>query len=243
MGSFNSKYENYYSSIVNKKHSSLGYSNYNKISQKKPKGNKVTKKLIQDLCGVLAMCIFVLSCKMVTTPKTTEAYNYCKKVVNEDYDYKKAIYKVKNIGTLKSVEDKAVDTIERIKSKVTGGESIKDIIREKFQLPVEGKVSYNSEKGINIKAPAKCNVTASYDGKVKECGTNEISSGYIVIDHGNGLETKYSNLEKMLVKKNDTVKKGEIIGKNKKFNSNKDVHFEILFMGQNIGLEKNVETK
>lgn len=243
MGSFNSKYENYYSSIVNKKHSNLGYSNYNKISQKKPKGNKVTKKLIQDLCGVLAMFIFVLACKMVTTPKTTEAYNYCKEVVNENYDYKKAIYKMKNLGTLKSVEDKVVDTIEKIKSKVTGGESIKDIINENFQLPVEGKVMYNSYNGINIKTLGNCNVAASYDGKVKECGVSKDSSKYIVIDHGNGIETKYSNLENMLVKKNDKVKKGEIIGKNKKINSNKDVHFEILFMGQNIGLEKNVEMK
>ncbi|MEZ5511026.1 MAG: M23 family metallopeptidase [Gammaproteobacteria bacterium] len=39
------------------------------------------------------------------------------------------------------------------------------------------------------------------------------SGDTIVIDHGMGINTTYLHMSKMLVKKGDTVKKGQIIGK------------------------------
>ncbi|MCY6371869.1 murein hydrolase activator EnvC family protein [Clostridium ganghwense] len=241
MGNFNAEYESYYNSIVNKRNSSTGY--YSGISEKKPQKNRIIKKIIQDLCGVLAMFIFVLICKVVVTPQTAAAYKYCKGVVNKNYDYKQIIYQVKHVDTSKNIQDKIVDFIDKIESNFTGGETIKNKIKEKFALPVRGNVIKSSQEGIDIKTMENSRITASYDGKVKECGKDENLGQYILIDHGDGLETRYSNLNNIMVKKEDKVKKGEIIGVSGKYNSQDTVHFEVLFMGQNKDLEKNVEMK
>jgi hypothetical protein len=67
--------------------------------------------------------------------------------------------------------------------------------------------------GVDIQNERGTPVTATADGKVTLA---QRSGGYgllIVIDHGNGFQTRYGHLHKMLVKKGDEVKKGEIIGR------------------------------
>lgn len=250
MGDFNSKYESYYNSIVNKKKNQGEYYNYNfnnsnnrrNIKANPSNQNRVLRRIIQDLCGVLAMFVFVLVCKFVVTPQTTKAYNYCKTIVNKNYDYKKIAQVIKNADIQGNYEDKIINTIDNLKSKVTGDETINGMIKNKFQLPVEGKIVGASKEGIDIGANNKIDVKASYDGMVKQCGEDEVHGKFVVINHGHGLETKYSNLEDITVIKQEKVTKGQVIAKNKKENDNL-IHFEILFMGQNKGLEKNLEVK
>ncbi|MCY6355758.1 M23 family metallopeptidase [Clostridium sp. ZS2-4] len=243
MGNFNSEYENYYNTIVNKRTNSSGY--YNKNLEKKTNKNRIIKKIIQDLCGVLAMIIFVFICKLVVTPQTAAAYKYCKEVVNTNYDYKQVIQQVKyiEVDNSKNIQDKVVDFIDKIKSEFTGEETIKNKIKEKFSLPAYGDVMKNTGEGIDIKTIGRSQVAASYDGKVKECGVDKKKGRYILIDHGAGVETRYSNLKDIIVKKEEKVKRGQIIAMGQDNNSQSTVHFEILFMGQNKNLEKNVEMK
>lgn len=241
MGNFNSEYENYYNTIVNKRTNYNGY--YNRNSEKKTNKDRIIKKIIQDLCGVLAMLIFVFVCKLVVTPQTVAAYKYCKEVVNTNYDYKEVIYQVKDIDNSKGIQDKIVDFIDKIRSEFTGEETIKNKIKEKFSLPAYGDIIKNAEEGIDIETIGKSQITASYDGKIKECGIDKKTGGYILIDHGDGLETRYSNLNDIMVKKEEKVNRGQIIAMSGDNNSESAVHFEILFMGQNKNLEKNVEMK
>lgn len=243
MGSFNSQYENYYNAIVNKKNKYNGY--YNRNLEKKTNKDRIIKKVIQDLCGVLVMLIFVFVCKLVVTPQTVAAYKYCKNVVNTNYDYKEAIQQVKGIkvDNSKNIQDKIVDFIDKIRSEFTGEETIKNKIKEKFSLPAYGDIIKNAEEGIDIETIGKSQIAASYDGKIKECGIDEKTGGYILIDHGDGLETRYSNLKDIMVKEEEKVKSGQIIAMSGDNNSQSTVHFEILFMGQNKNLEKNVEMK
>ncbi|MFU0825344.1 M23 family metallopeptidase [Clostridium sp.] len=239
MGNYNSQYENYYKSIINKRSNSKNY--FEKYSEKRSKGNPVTRRIIQDLCGVLVMLIIVIICKIIQIPQTQIIYNYSKQVVNTNLDYKGIVSKVKALDEDESVQDKAVEIIDKIKTKFTGGETIKEKIREKFTLPAEGIIK-EEEEGINIGTSEKGEISASYDGRVKECGEDTNLGNYIIIDHGEGIETLYSNLDKVLVKENDIVKKGDSIAENKN-NDIKNVHFEILFMGQNKGLEKMVRAE
>lgn len=243
MGNFNSEYENYYNTIVNKRTNYNGY--YNRNSEKKINKNRIIKKIIQDLCGVLVMLIFVFVCKVVVTPQTTAAYKYCKEVVNTNYEYKEIIQQVKDIevDNSKSIQDKVVDFIDKIKSQFTGEETIKNKIKEKFSLPAYGDIIKNTEEGIDIETIGKREIAASYDGKIKECGIDKNLRWYILIDHGDGLETRYSNLNNIMIKKEEKVKQGQIIAMSGDNNSQSAVHFEILFMGQNKNLEKNVEMK
>jgi murein DD-endopeptidase MepM/ murein hydrolase activator NlpD len=240
MGNYNSQYESYYSSIVNKRANS-GYSRGS--GEKKPKGNWIVRRLMQELCGVLVMLIFVIFCKFVVTPQTAAAYNYSKTIINSNYDYKNIISKAKNIDTSKNFQDRAVEFIDNLKSRFTGGQTIKEKIKEKFSLPANGNIINQEDDGISIQTTEDGKIIASFDGRVKECGADNELGNYILIDHGEGIETMYSNLEDIIVNQDDEVKKGELIARSKVTQPRSYVRFQVLFMGQSKGLESIVGFK
>lgn len=240
MGHYNSQYESYYSSIVNKRNTS-GYYGVNR--EKKPKGKWIVRRLMQELCGVLAMLVFVIFCKFVVTPETVAAYNYSKNIVNSTYDYENIISKVKNIDTNKSFQDRIVELIDNLKSKFTGGQTIREKIKDKFSLPVNGNIINENEEGITIQSTKGAKIMASFHGRVKECGVDNKLGSYVLIDHGEGIETLYSNLENIVVNENDEVKKGEVIAQSKGSETKDYITFQVLFMGQNKGLERIIGYK
>jgi len=104
--------------------------------------------------------------------------------------------------------------------------------------------SYRTNLGIDIQAKLGEPVLAVMDGTVKEVG-NDVANQkgkIVIIDHGNGFITKYSNLdENILVKINDKVTKKQKIGSvgNTSLNSYKEdygshLHFEVLQSSKNV---------
>ena len=199
------------------------------------------------MIGVLILFIFIIGCKIIITPQTQSVYNYSKKVLNENYDYGSLIEKTKSID-LNKLQDKITNIIEQIKNKATGGETAKDKIKNQFILPVEGveTSSYGYRKdpvtkeekfhaGIDIDAKENTDVKASYDGKIKDCGEDGQLGKYILIDHGDGIETKYGHLNEILIKKEDAVKKSQVVAKsgNTGKSTGPHLHFELLYMGEN----------
>ncbi len=67
-------------------------------------------------------------------------YNYSKKIVNENYDYKKVINKAKDLD-VNFLEDKFLKHIDTFKSKVTGEKTVEEIISNDFILPASGKIT------------------------------------------------------------------------------------------------------
>jgi murein DD-endopeptidase MepM/ murein hydrolase activator NlpD len=68
-------------------------------------------------------------------------------------------------------------------------------------------------EGVDFSAPTGTDIYATGDGVVKE--VKKIKRGYgnnILIDHGFGYETFYAHCNKILVKKGQKVKRGQIIG-------------------------------
>lgn len=67
-------------------------------------------------------------------------------------------------------------------------------------------------QGIDYTVSEGSQVFATADGTVKEVTTRNTSSGNtLVIDHGNGYETSYSHLGKILVTRGKTVRRGDIV--------------------------------
>lgn len=77
--------------------------------------------------------------------------------------------------------------------------------------PVTGRIS--AHRGIDYAARTGTPVVASGAGKVVKAGYNRLNGNYIFIKHGEKYLTKYLHLSKKLVKKNQTVKQGQLIGK------------------------------
>ena len=99
-----------------------------------------------------------------------------------------------------------------------------------FQLPLEGLVSREykemvrlqstesgtldrTRRGIDLKASIGDVVKAAADGEVVEVSSSTEDGNYIVIEHSNGLKTKYGNLsDEVSVAVGDTVYAGDEIG-------------------------------
>lgn len=66
--------------------------------------------------------------------------------------------------------------------------------------------------GIDFRGHTGDPVKATGEGKVKISSSNAVLGNYIILDHGNGYETIFAHLHKRLVKKNDKVRRGQVIG-------------------------------
>ena len=89
--------------------------------------------------------------------------------------------------------------------------------------------------GLDIKVYVGDTIRAAFDGKVRVV-KNQGRRGYgkyLVIRHDNGLETVYGHLSKQLVKENQLVKAGEVIGLggNTGRSTGSHLHFETRFLG------------
>jgi murein DD-endopeptidase MepM/ murein hydrolase activator NlpD len=107
-----------------------------------------------------------------------------------------------------------------------------------FRWPVRGKVitSYGAKTngkandGINLAVPEGTPVKAAEDGVVAYSG-NELK-GYgnlVLVRHANGYVTAYAHASELLVKRGDTIKRGQIIAKSGQSGEvgSPQLHFEI----------------
>ncbi|MEM5475991.1 LysM peptidoglycan-binding domain-containing protein [Pacificibacter sp. AS14] len=83
--------------------------------------------------------------------------------------------------------------------------------------PVSGPIIRDYDKAkskfVLFSAPAGSNVKAAKAGTVKLVSTNADGVQIMVIDHGDGLQTAYSFINSLSVKKGDNVSKGQSIAK------------------------------
>lgn len=123
-----------------------------------------------------------------------------------------------------------------------------------FTMPVQGKIlkDYSAErlqysttfgdmrihKGIDIECERGTQISACADGIVLAV-VKDLSLGTIVeIDHGNGITIKYSAIDKVVVKEDDEVKLGDIIGVSatvpSECNDNNHIHLEVFLNGKSV---------
>ncbi|MDD3319900.1 MAG: M23 family metallopeptidase [Paludibacter sp.] len=138
-------------------------------------------------------------------------------------------------------------TSERINPYKTPVDSLHDSIRidlSNFCIPVPGIVTsefgprrYRFHYGIDLRLNVGDSVRSAFSGKVRIIEYEQSGYGhYIVIRHGNGLETVYAHLSQVLVKLNQTVKAGELIayGGNTGHSTGPHLHFETRYIGNAI---------
>lgn len=75
-------------------------------------------------------------------------------------------------------------------------------------------VRSHTHKGLDIAAPKGTPIKAAAGGRVTYSGNASDGYGnYVVISHGNGVQTVYAHCSKLLVKKGQQVSQGEVIAK------------------------------
>jgi len=88
-------------------------------------------------------------------------------------------------------------------------------------------------EGLDIKVYTGDTIRAAFSGKVRIVKWDSGYGKYIVIKHPNGLETVYGHLSRQLVKENQDVRSGDVIGLggNTGRSSGSHLHFETMVNG------------
>lgn len=68
-------------------------------------------------------------------------------------------------------------------------------------------------KGLDIAAPEGTAIQSVLPGQIKEAQENESYGKYVIVDHGNGIETLYAHCSELLVQPGDAVSRGTPIAK------------------------------
>lgn len=262
MGSFNSQYENYYSTLSKRGYgqNKLPYNRQSKMQDSFFNKKRLLRTFEIQLIGTLILFLSVFICKFYVNSQTKVIYDYSKSIVNKNFDYKSAILYVKSIDINNVVKDvksanvtdlqtKSINFIEDIKTNITGGKTTKQNISHNFVVPANGKViepygqvknsatgNIEFHKGIDIDIALNTDIKASYSGSIKETGEDKTLGKYLVVDHGSGIETKYAHLNSFVVKKGDKVNKNQVIGKsgNTGIVVAPCVYFQLTYMGGSL---------
>ncbi|MFA6939685.1 MAG: M23 family metallopeptidase [Clostridiaceae bacterium] len=247
MGSYEPYYKNYYSKIKSTKGRKLPSLNINKLF----------KKIIFQLAGTLILIIFILICRSRYFSYTDKMYEYAKETVNTNFDYNGLYNNIKSTD-IKTLPAAIWNKINVFKDKVEETDKVKEYIKGNFQAPIDGKITsaFGSRTdlvdggdqvhdGLDISCALNTDVAASFTGTVKEAAEDSDFGKYIVIDHGDGIETRYGHLNSFLVDKGVTVEKGDIIGKSG--NTGKvtgpHLHFSLSIMGTYKNPEEYISFK
>ncbi len=88
--------------------------------------------------------------------------------------------------------------------------------------------------GVDIRGKRGTKAFATADGLVVQRGYNRGYGNFVVIGHGSGFRTKFGHFKKILVKKGEKIKRGQVIGLvgNSGRSTGPHLHYEIIYNGE-----------
>jgi len=103
--------------------------------------------------------------------------------------------------------------------------SVKKRVRVKY---------HSSHKGVDLTAPVGTNVYAALDGRVVLTGKHRQYGNFVLIDHGNGIQTMYAHHKLNLARTGDIVRRGQKIAEVGRTGNatGPHLHFELRLQGQ-----------
>jgi len=105
--------------------------------------------------------------------------------------------------------------------------TLKNAMGDMFKMPITAKFRWSSpfgeridpiagvkskHTGVDMACPTGTPIYASMSGKVTQAGVNRVYGNYVIIDHGNGYQTLYAHMSKIIATKGQWVSQGTRIG-------------------------------
>ena len=99
--------------------------------------------------------------------------------------------------------------------------------------------------GIDIAAPNGTAVSSTADGMVKFAGEQGGYGNMVILDHGNGVETRYAHLSSLSVKAGDVVADGDLVGNvgSTGTSTGNHLHYEVRENGKAINPRRYLSAK
>lgn len=110
------------------------------------------------------------------------------------------------------------------------------LTRAGFITQMRGDRDAAGHTGLDIAVPTDSYIRASGPGTVVDAGVDEVYGRYILIDHGNGLESMYGHASRLFVRAGDQVERNEVIALSGSTGRSTapHLHFEIRQDGQAV---------
>lgn len=105
--------------------------------------------------------------------------------------------------------------------------SLRNAMGELFRMPISAKFRWSSpygpridpiagvksfHTGTDMACPTGTPILAAMSGRVTTTGVNRVYGNYVIIDHGNGYQTLYAHMSKIIASKGQWVSQGTRIG-------------------------------
>ena len=105
--------------------------------------------------------------------------------------------------------------------------ALKNAMGELFRIPISAKFRWTSpfgyridpisgvrsfHTGTDMACPTGTPILAAMSGKVVKTGQTRVYGNYVIIDHGNGYQTLYAHMSKIIASKGQWVSQGTRIG-------------------------------
>lgn len=105
--------------------------------------------------------------------------------------------------------------------------TLKTAMGDKFIIPIQAKFRWTSpygkridpianvasfHTGTDMACPTGTPIVAAMSGTVKSTGVSRVYGNYVIIDHGNGYQTLYAHMSKIIASKGQWVSQGTRIG-------------------------------
>ena len=106
--------------------------------------------------------------------------------------------------------------------------------------------TYMQNSGIDYTSTEVFDVVSVLDGTVMDVKKDDLVGNCVEIKHDNNYTTVYQSLSEVNVKIDDTVLRGQVIGKSgtcNLYNKDYNLHFELAYQGKNINPEENYNKK
>ncbi len=153
---------------------------------------------------------------------------------SKTYKIKKRQYKTQKIDGLHekmvTPDKESLEIIKKENDLIKNAQLINtdfEFFLSSFSKPIDGIISgiYGSQRilngkprsphlGIDFAAPKGTEIKSPADGYITLAEKGfYFTGGTIILDHGHGVSTIYAHLDEILVKKDELIKKGQVIGK------------------------------
>ena len=140
--------------------------------------------------------------KEFTNVETAVSKLYQKKVVVQTAKYTAASASNYSKSSSNNKVDIGISLIKPVSGTITSRFGVNESIRN------------HTHAGLDIGAPKGTPIAAAASGTVTYSGNANDGYGYyVIISHGNGVQTVYAHCSQLLVSKGQTVNQGDIIGK------------------------------
>jgi len=144
-------------------------------------------------------------------------------VISKTYKIKKRQYKIQRIDGLHekmvTPDQESLEIIKKENNLIKNAQLINsdfEFFSSGFSKPVDGVISgvYGSQRILNGKPRSPQEVKSPADGYVTLAEKGfYFTGGSVILDHGHGVSTIYAHLDEILVRKDELIKKGQVIGK------------------------------